>query len=69
MQTHIDDWRDKNLELLNSEGAGELSFVELVLAATECSEDESEIFDLVDDFVSSARAELTPLNRDHPTVV
>ncbi len=65
----LDDWRDKNCNLLESASEIRLSIVDVVLAASECSEDESEIFDLVDDFVASGRVELAPLNGDQPTSV
>lgn len=64
MQTERDEWRDKNRDLLGAADVAPVSFVELVLAASECSEDESEIFDLVDDFVASGRVELAPLERN-----
>ena len=37
----------------------ELSFVELIVAASECSEDEGEIFDLVDGLMLSDRIQLS----------
>jgi hypothetical protein len=44
--------------LLEGDDRLELSFVELVVVASECSEDESEIFDLVDDLIDSGRVRL-----------
>jgi len=45
-------------EILESEEQLELSFIELVIAASECSEDESEIFELVDGLMQSGRVRL-----------
>jgi hypothetical protein len=45
-------------KILESEEQLELSFVELVIAASECSEDESEIFELVDGLMQSGRVSL-----------
>jgi hypothetical protein len=44
--------------LLEGDDRLELSFVELVVVASECSEDESEIFDLVDGLIDSGRVRL-----------
>ncbi len=38
----------------------ELSFIELVIAASECSEDESEIYDLIDGALTGDRIDLVP---------
>jgi len=64
MQTDHDDWREKNQEFLDSSHTSALSLIEVVLAASECSEDEGEIFDLVDDMVTSGRARLASLDQD-----
>jgi hypothetical protein len=45
-------------EFLESGEPLELSFVELVIAASECSEDESEIYELVDGLMESGRVSL-----------
>ena len=42
-------------ELLEGEDMLEGSFIELVLAASECSEDMGEIFDRMDDLLDSRR--------------
>lgn len=55
----MDSCSARTRQLLQSEDPLELSFVELVVAATECSEDESEIFDLIDGLLESDRVQLT----------
>ena len=47
----MDSWTAANLALLESEDAGELSLVELVLVASECTEDEFELSDILRDAV------------------
>jgi hypothetical protein len=64
MQNDMDDWRDLHIELIDSVEHTEFSLVELVLTASELSEDENEIFDLVDGIICRAGVELTPLHRD-----
>jgi hypothetical protein len=54
----MDTCSTETREMLESEQPLELSFVELVIAASECSEDESEIFDLVDGLMRSGRVTL-----------
>jgi len=46
-------------ELLELADGIEATLVELVVAACECSEDEQEICDLVDEAVESGRVQLT----------
>jgi hypothetical protein len=51
----MEEWRTQTLEALKSTQALELSLVELVVLASECSEDGSEISDLVDGLIDSGR--------------
>jgi len=54
-------------EMLEGEQSLELSFVELVIAASECSEDETEIADLVDGLIASGRVTLqAPIDLERP---
>ncbi len=55
MMTHIQE-----TILARHEEVVEASFIELVVAASECSEDENEIFDLVDGLLGSGRVRLLP---------
>jgi hypothetical protein len=54
----MDACSTRTREVLESEEQLDLSFVELVIAASECSEDESEIFELVDGLMQSGRVRL-----------
>ncbi len=56
----MDFSRASTRELLEGDDALELSFVELILVAADCSEDESEISDLVDGLLGSGRVQLSP---------
>jgi hypothetical protein len=51
----MEDWRTQTLEALETGPTLELSLVELVVMASECSEDGSEISDLVDGLIDSGR--------------
>jgi hypothetical protein len=71
MSIHDDEQRfpiSSNLQpvehLLEGEGCEPLSFVELVLYATEYSEDEGEVRDLVDALFDCDRLSLTDLSED-----
>ncbi|MCZ6462712.1 MAG: hypothetical protein O7A09_00105 [Proteobacteria bacterium] len=56
----MDSWKNRHRELLESAAVIEASLVELVLAASECSEDESEIADHLDELLASGRVQLQP---------
>ena len=53
-----DPWQQQNRELLERANGLELSLVELVLAASECSEDEGEVCDLVDGLLETGKVQL-----------
>jgi hypothetical protein len=55
MEGTMDVWTEQTRELLETEDSLELTLVELVVAATECSEDENEICDLVDGLIETGR--------------
>ena len=50
---------------LESETPLDLSLVDLVLVASECTEDEGELRDIVDDLIRSGRVQLRRLETDH----
>jgi len=54
-----DPWQQQNHQLLEQADGLELSLVELVLAASECSEDEGEVSDLVDALVETGKVLLS----------
>jgi hypothetical protein len=54
-----DPWQQQNNQLLEQADGLELSLVELVLAASECSEDEGEVRDLVDALVETGKVLLS----------
>ena len=56
MQSHV----TRTIEHLESSAEIELSFVELVVFASELSEDEQEVGDLVDGLLASGRIRLRP---------
>ena len=56
----MDSWKSRHRELLESAAVIEASLVELVLAASECSEDEWEIADHLDDLLASGRVQIQP---------
>jgi hypothetical protein len=58
MQSYEDDWSDMNRQALESGNDLEFSLVELVLAASECSEDEMEVQDLVDGLIDCGQVQL-----------
>lgn len=60
-----DPWQQESRELLEQADGIELSLVELVLAASECSEDEGEVIDLVDAMVETGKVLLTGLEAKH----
>ncbi len=60
-----DPWQRESRELLEQADGIELSLVELVLAASECSEDEGEVIDLVDVMLETGKVLLTGLDADH----
>jgi hypothetical protein len=61
-ETAADSWQQRNLELLEQADGIELSLVELVLAASECSEDEGELRDLVDGMVETGKVVVRELS-------
>jgi hypothetical protein len=63
----IDEHEDSSpvyREELESETPLDLSLVDLVLVASECTEDESELRDIVDDLMQSGRVQLRKLETD-----
>ena len=59
--TDPDSWQKQNHRLLEQADEMDLSLVDLVLAATECSEDEGEVRDLVDAMVETGKVRLSAL--------
>ncbi|MBW2271758.1 MAG: hypothetical protein JRG96_00700 [Deltaproteobacteria bacterium] len=60
-------WQQRNRTLLEQADGIELSLVELVLAASECSEDEGEVCDLVDVMLETGKVVLSEVRaRDEP---
>jgi len=51
---------------LESRAPLDLSLVDLVLVASECTEDEGELRDIVDDLMRSGRVQLRGLETDRP---
>ncbi len=51
VQNHPDDWSATNRQILQTGSDLEFGLVDLVLAASECSDDEMEIQDLVDGLI------------------
>lgn len=58
-QLDSDPWQQRNREFLEQADGMELSLVELILTASECSEDESEVGDLVDAMVETGKVLLS----------
>ena len=56
----MDQGQQETLEWLEQDGELELSMVELVVAASEASEDQQEIADLIDGLIEQGRVSPTP---------
>jgi len=55
----MDAGRTETRALIEGEGRLEASFIELIIGASECSDDETEIADLVDALLDSERVQLS----------
>jgi hypothetical protein len=55
----MDIGSEQTREMIEGEEPLEGSLIELILAVSECSEDESEIFERMDDLLGSERVALT----------
>jgi hypothetical protein len=62
----MDQWGERNQEILDNAESLEASLVELVVAVSECSEDESEIFDRMDVLLESGRIRILPHGGPEP---
>ena len=61
MTRNHDEWSQACRQQLESDEPVELSIIDLVLFASECTEDEGELRDIVDGFVQTGRAQLRGL--------
>jgi hypothetical protein len=62
----MNHWGERNQEILDNAESLEASLVELVVAVSECSEDEGEIFDRMDDLLESGRTRILPHRSPEP---
>jgi len=62
----MERWGERNREILDNTQSLEVSLVELVVAVCEGSEDESEIFDRMDELLASDRIRVRPHQRLQP---
>jgi hypothetical protein len=60
----MDDLADQTRSLLETGDSLELTLVELIVAVSECTEDESELCDLLDGLIETGRVRLQAAARE-----
>lgn len=59
MNDHDDLWCERTRDALQGESDLEVSLVDLILSVSELTEDETEVADLLDGFVSQSRVQVS----------